>query len=609
MSLKRLDPLAQSFFVETPVFITKVDLFFAEKDDSLPVFMQIRKNQNGAPSRTVVNFSETYIDAANVNTSTNANVATTVTFTSPVFLDIGEYSLTLGSDSKDYKVYTSALNGTDITTSVRITEQPLVGSLFKSQNAIEWVASPFEDLKMKLYRAVFDTSVTGTINLVPGRGRPSATALGQDPLEVYPNSTIVKVYHFNHAMLNGSYIALRNVANANVYGNVGTIFGLDGNVIQDKYFEISNVKLDSYTIVLPSAVSGVPDITRFGGSGVYVTSENIGYSSITPQIPVLRPSNTNVTHKVITTTPSTGSSYTIDSAYNVINNSVENKFDTARVIAGLSNKIYKTSNAETLQYRIELSTDNDRVSPIVDAKQLGANFKRNLVNKPTYDTTVFGHEIATITANNSSNIYNISNTIGLIHFGDAADQSNARAIINGSYVTVTANINSGQYRVIDVLDSGANIRVAKLSGNIVTDANAYGGFPNTIVVTNSSAFIAEEAAEGGSAYSKYITRQVDFINPSTSIKFLLDVAKPTNADVEFYYKTKVAGDNTNFKDIEYTKVSNVTIATSLGGEFYEVSKQVDNIAAFNSLMFKIVFLSSDEAQIPRIKNLRIIALE
>ena len=167
MAARRLDPLAQSFFVESPVFVTKVDLFFAEKDDALPVFMQIRKNKDGKPSTDFVNFSQTFIPAANVVTSSNANVATTVSFDQPIFLDVGEYSLTLGSDSKDYFVYVSELNGVDTTTSQRITEQPLVGSLFKSQNATEWVSSQAEDLKFKMYKAVFNTSATATINLKP----------------------------------------------------------------------------------------------------------------------------------------------------------------------------------------------------------------------------------------------------------------------------------------------------------------------------------------------------------------------------------------------------------------------------------------------------------
>lgn len=609
MAIKRLDPLAQSFFVENPIFITKVDLFFAEKDDALPVFMQIRKNKDGSPSKEVVNFSETYIPSANVSTSTNANVATTVTFSQPVYLDIGEYSLTLGSDSKDYKVYVSALNGTDITTSVRITEQPLVGSLFKSQNAIEWQPSPFEDLKFKLYKAVFDTGVTSTVNLHRDVRLGNYYPLEDDPLEIYPGNVILKVYHFNHAMVNNAYVKFLNVANANSTGNVGQIYGIDGNTIQGPYFQISNVKFDSYTIVLPKGVTGITETTRFGGDSVFVEGQDIGYSSVTPSIPVYSPANTTTTHKIITTTPSTGSTYTVDSAFTEINNGVENKFNTSRVIVGKTNKVNKTSNAESLQYRIELSTDKADVSPIIDVKQLGAVFKRNLVNDPTYDSTVYNHELVTVAASNKSNVYNFSNVIGYVHLSDSADQNNAKAVINGTYLTLSGGLNTGQYRVIDVLDSGANIKVYKLSGNIVTDANAHSASPVTITVQNSPAFVAEEAAVGGSSYSKYVTKQVDFLNPCTSIKFFLDVAKPTGSDVEFYYKTKVAGDNTKFNEIEYTKVSNVTVTTSLGGEFYQVSKQVDDISSFNSLVFKIVFQSNNEAQVPKVKNLRIIALE
>lgn len=606
MSIKRLDPLAQSFFVNEPIFITKVDLFFASKDDNLPVFVQLLRNSDGAPSQDIVNYSTVVVPAANILTSSNANVKTTVSFSSPVFLDIGEYSLTLGSDSKDYTVYISELNGEDITTERRITEQPLIGSLFKSQNASEWVSSPFEDLKMNLYRARFYTNVTSTVNLALADGYDLPVSLETDPLEVFPNSTLLKVYHFNHALVNGSYISLRNVANANVDGNAGTVFGLSGNLIEDVYFEVANVKFDSYTITLPSNVAGVTEPTRFGGPGVFVET-NYGYSSITPSVATYRPANTTATHKIITTTP--GSSYTIDSQFTTVNNGVVNTFDTKRVVAGKSNKIYKTANVESLQYRVELSTNNDKVSPIIDTKLLGITLKRNLVNEPTYNGDVLPHEvdlIANATAAGNVTITQLSGNTGLIFFEEAVYRNNANAILNGSIITVAANVanpNDGQYRVVSILDGGANVRVVKLSTGLNTDA------ANVYNVINSPSFIAEEAATGGSAYSKYITRQVDFVNPSTSIKFLLDISKPADADVEFYFKTKLAGDTTNLRDVEYTKIGNVVITTSLAGEYYEYSQQIDNIPAFNSLIFKIVLLSTNEAQVPKIKNFRLIALE
>jgi hypothetical protein len=68
------------------------------------------------------------------------------------------------------------------------------------------------------------------------------------------------------------------------------------------------------------------------------------------------------------------------------------------------------------------------------------------------------------------------------------------------------------------------------------------------------------------------------------------------------------GDTVNLKDKEYTEISNVAISSSLGGEFNEVEKLVENLPQFDAIIFKIVFLSDDSAKISRCKNLRLIAL-
>lgn len=600
MTKKRLDPLGQSFFVQSPTVVTKVDLYFASKDDSLPVFLRLRKNKDGAPSTEVVPFSEKLIPAANVLVSANANVATTVSFDSPILLDTGEYSITLGSDSKDYKVWVSQLGDRDTTTDRQITEQPLLGSLFKSQNASTWDPTQLEDLKFTLYRAKFDTNVTAQINLTPVSTYQSYV-FESDSLEVYPSSPILKVFQYNHGLLNNSYVKIKKLANANVMGNIGNIFGISGNLIEGQNFIVSNVKTDSYTIILPSPVVGVTEPTRFGKNAVI--SNDVLYQSITPTIAIQELSNTSTSHKIITTTPSV-SSYVVDSSFSNINNREENKLNSTRVLTSEVNRNLKLSNVNSLQYQIQLTTNDDYVSPMIDVKQAGLILKNNLINDETYDNSVFAHEISRV-ANANVSITALSNTVGVITLASASDQANAKAIIKGTILTLTANINSGQYRVMDVLSNGANIKITKLSGSIITDTAG----SNVYTITNSPVFIAEEAASGGSAYSKYITRQVDFVNPSSSIKFFVDVSKPANGSLEFYYKTKLAGDNTNLKDVEYTKIDSVTIPTSQSGEFYEVSKQVDNIPGFTSLVLKIVFKAADGANSPIIKNLRIVALE
>jgi len=616
MAINRIDPVAQSFFIEEPTYITKVDLFFQTKDENIPVFVQIRKNKNDRPGDTALPFSAKMISAANVNISSNANVATTVTFDSPVFCDIGEYSLALGSDSRAYNAYVAELNQTDTLSGRRISEQPMIGSLFLSENLRLFQPDLFEDLKVNIYRAKFNTASTGSVQMdLVGTGvnhTDILNVLEVDPLEVYPEIKTMKVYQFNHGYVNDSFVRFRNVANANALGTVGNVVGMPGTFIQDIDFQVANVRLDSYTVTLP-IVPNVRERTRFGGELVNV-EENVGFSSITPQLSIFKPANTVVTSKAITTVP--GASYTIG-AFEEVQNAVQNDFDSARVIASGKNQSRKTANTTTFRYKVEMSSVNDRVSPVIDLEQLGINFKRNLANEPSY-ANLLKHEFD-VTSNtltpHRANIIKLSNNIGVITLANVMDQQNANALVNGTFLNVTSNhttvgaavYNQGIYRVLDVIDGGANIKVAKLTGNAVITTDE--GNANVYSIVSSPNFISEEAAAGGSSFSKYISRQVDFFNPSTGAKFFLDVSKPASANVQFYVKTKLAGDTKNMDEVEYTRVDDVDITTSLGGEFVQYEQEVLNLPEFNSLIFKIVLNSTDESQIPKIKNLRVIALQ
>lgn len=625
MSINRIDPVAQTFIIDEPTYLTKVDLFFSSKDTNIPVFMQVRRNKDNRPTNSILPFSQVTIPAANVFISSNANTATTVTFAAPVFCDTGEYSLTLGSDSRAYNHYVSELNGTDTLTGRTISEQPLIGSLFLSENLNLFQPDLFEDLKVNIYRAKFSTTVTGTVELdLLGRGASEGIAdstLPEDPLEVFPNIKTMKVYTFNHAFLNGSFVRLTNVSNANALGRVGNVVGLHGNLIQDVDFEVSNVRFDSFTVNL-AKVPNVKKVTRFGG-GIVSLERNIGYSTITPQLSIFSPANSKVISKVITTTPTTGA-YTVDSSFSEIQNAVENKFDTIKVIASRKNESHRTANVDSFRYKLEMSTNNDRVSPIIDTQQLGVNFKRNLVNDPTYaeldahELTVLSRDGTAGKGGHKANIVALTDTTAVITLQNVRSQENANILLNGTILNVQSNAavaavgagtyNNGLYRVIDVIDGGLNIKVAlvNIANTIITTDEANN---NVYSILSTSDFVAEEAAEGGSAFSKYISRQVDFINPSTGIKFFFDVSKPAAATVDIFLKTKLAGDTTPMNQVEYTKVSNVTITDSLGGEFVQFQQEVTNLEDFNALVFKLVLESTDESQIPRIKNLRAIAIQ
>lgn len=164
------DPLAETFMVnvEGGAFLTDVDLFFAEKDESVPVSVEIRNVVNGSPGQYIVPHSTVvkYPSDVAVN-SINGTSVTKFVFNSPVYLQDGvEYALVVKSDSAKYKVWIAQTGEIDVNGQGAIQTQPYMGVLFKSQNSSTWTADQNQDMKFQLNRAVFNIDQTATINLV-----------------------------------------------------------------------------------------------------------------------------------------------------------------------------------------------------------------------------------------------------------------------------------------------------------------------------------------------------------------------------------------------------------------------------------------------------------
>jgi len=183
------DPLAQSFLVEddTGIFVTKCDVFFRSKDDmNIPVIFQLRTMKNGFPTQNVLPFSEIVIDPEDISTSSDGSVATSVQFKAPIYLEGKgqEYAICLASNSTKYSVYISRIGENDLLSDAYISNQPYLGSLFKSQNASTWEASQWEDLKFTIYRADFLES--GSVNFY----NPELSRGNNQIPELMPNSLI-----------------------------------------------------------------------------------------------------------------------------------------------------------------------------------------------------------------------------------------------------------------------------------------------------------------------------------------------------------------------------------------------------------------------------------
>lgn len=174
-----VDPVAETFFVNElsnpqGIFVPSVDLFFATKDDEIPVFLEIRDTVNGYPGSHV--FAGAVVvknpDEVNVPTTTNELVATTFTFEKPVFLEPGEYCLVIKANSDKYSVFIATVGQNRIDTlgaGQSITGQPYSGSFFKSQNASTWEPDQLSDLCFTIKKCNFSTD-PGTFKLQSQKG-------------------------------------------------------------------------------------------------------------------------------------------------------------------------------------------------------------------------------------------------------------------------------------------------------------------------------------------------------------------------------------------------------------------------------------------------------
>jgi hypothetical protein len=230
---RRRDPLAQSFTVfgdAGGVFLTSVDIFFAEKDtNDIPVILQLRTMENGTPTETILPFSEVNVRPADVTTSSDGDIATRIFFDSPVYVeDQIEYAIVLLSTSTKYRVYISRVGENDLITDQFVSNQPNLGSLFKSQNGSTWEPSQWEDLKFILNRARFSPSGTMEIySPILSEGNAQIPTLMPDPINL--NSRRIKVGLSSGVLFTGNQLELGNTvfqegsnATGNYVGSAGS---------------------------------------------------------------------------------------------------------------------------------------------------------------------------------------------------------------------------------------------------------------------------------------------------------------------------------------------------------------------------------------------------
>ena len=274
-----VDPLAQSFEIPdiNGVFLTKCDVYFRSKDtNSLPVTLQVRTLQTGLPTQTILPFGEVVLDPDQVVLSEDGSLPTTFTFPSPVYCEGGgEYAVVLLSASNEYTVFISRMGEEDISTinqpdseKIIVSQQPLLGSLFKSQNGATWDPSQLEDLKFTLYRADF-TSDVGRFKLYNPDldiGNRQIAKLRPNPLDMISKNIVVglgKSLTATEQLGLSSGVTILQENNPNFSANLSKVLGAIG-VGSD--LTLTNIGAEFTSG--PTTFSNVPLIARTGrGAG------------------------------------------------------------------------------------------------------------------------------------------------------------------------------------------------------------------------------------------------------------------------------------------------------------------------------------------------------
>ena len=595
------DPLAQTFLIEQRggAFLSKVDIFFATKDPAMPVTLEIREVVNGYPGKRVLPFSKVSLKPEQVNLSSttvnldgvavrNYDTPTSFVFPSPVYVQENtEYAIVLASDSNNYKVWISQIGDQMPGTARTISEQPYLGSLFKSQNASTWTADQTQDLKFTIYRAQFDTSVIANVEYV--NDALPLQRLDIDPFETRAGSTKVRVWHRDHGMPSGSKVIISGVGAA--------VNNVPANQLNTTH-DISDVDLDSYVVTVATAANA----SGYGGGSVVRATRNIQYDVIQPMVQVQTFSETPVEFGIITVTGKSVDS-TTQQAYNLesvpfrgVLANESNYFDAPRMIASEINETTSMAGANSVTMNVTMSSTNDALSPILDTHRTSLAVISNKVNNPLEtNINVSGLDDNVI----------LSNATGVTISGSTITTSTQ----NAAFLTATV----GKYLTIAGASSGSSTRLITAiaaDGSSITFSSAPTAVTGNVTLTQRERFVDEIAPLEGSAYSKYVTKKVNLTNASSFLRVRFAANIPTEASVEVYYKTAVVGSNSSFESVPYTLLTPdapIVNASNSSEQFFDVAYSEEDMEAFDAIQLKIVMKSTNSSEVPRIKDLRIIA--
>ena len=530
--------------------------------------------------------------AVDTDTTVNSTIPTRFNFNYPVYLqDNTEYALNIECDTTEYEIWSSRLGETDISSGLVVNTQPLLGSVFKSQNVDNWTEDLFEDIKFTLYRAEFDTSRTAELLLT--NEELGYEKLQSDPLETYAlanstatsslfknNSNIVKVNHRDNGFETGGH--------SKVYvRGVESFAGYDVSDIENALYTVANSGIDSYTIVGPARAS----ITGFGGGKNILASYNRKYEKLYAQVPYLQTSSTTINSYVTTTNivpvDSSTTNYTSysQSAKETTFLNEEQFFLNQKVVASSINEIVNSID-QSLLYTIDLSSTSSHLSPLIDLRSASVKVASNRVEKSVGTEDRYGKRYQTLqlypvykfTVSGNSNDVDINQNV----LGQTSGATSEVLRVVGNDIFVKTK-NSLQFEVGETLTfSVQSAASGNLNGDtvVITNAGIFEQVPNFVTGSTVTAYNPSNLSE---KYDNKVSGEVILWDSKTKSLTLENDKNPINSNYispitagSDYARTPATSDQINdiFRQGELIDFEGSTLETS---KFAEVkSMTLDN---------------------------------
>ena len=652
---------AYSFIPKAPdgeegVFLTKVDLFFQQKHPTLGFWIEIREMDSGGDiTRNQVPLSEVWIESNDPRylVSDDASLATVIEFPAPVFLyNNVQYALvihTIGLNPDTY-IWTARLTEPLLgKPEEKYSERPLTGTFFETNNNLNWTPVRDVDLKVNFYRAAFTKNVEGNAILgqkpieklvienpsngfdtygetIVGNQRLTLSGGTISTLSVAQGDWLVsatgnaKVLSYNSPVANVSSVDF--APTQVVYRWSGATSTNTGQFSTIQSIEAASARLEKFrttqgqNIVELGSSNGkfyVGDVIRGLSSNTtanVVAIQDFRYSLIDFE-PAYIKFNRNEIVFEMSTLPNNSTSL---SGFIPIDDNENYYFINERRVLSRSNEVALIGGGSSNNVKVRMVSASEYVSPILDLAKTHTIYVDNMINSNTYQETYTG-----ITLKLDNEYANTGNIITNVNIGPTSLANSV--VLSKTANTVTIKVPQTDYAVNNRIEIFNN-----------TGTTSTGLFANIVSISTNYA-----RNSGGAMFNRYISRPIVLAEgqDAEDILVVLTAYRPPNTDVPVWIKIQNNQDSDPFSSISWIKLdmfdSSVYSSSADRNDFKEytykfplsmmtapnpqlgavqyTNSQGIKFTGFKTFAIKIGLLSDNSAIVPRVADLRTIALQ